>query len=248
VWATVTVSVVRDTAGKPDYFIAVAEDISGRKRAAVALRETEAGLRAAQVEVLDRLAQAAELRDDDTGLHTQRVGIMSAQIAAALGVSAADVELIRAAAPLHDVGKIGVPDRILLKAGKLTDEERCSIQRHAEEGARILAGSTAPLTRLAEAIARSHHERWDGKGYPVGLSGDAIPLAARIVAVADVFDALSHDRSYRAAWPLEKVVEHIVNESGTHFDPRVVDAFLRVVGHNDPSRSSSQPLAALALV
>ncbi|CAA9361433.1 MAG: Response regulator, partial [uncultured Gemmatimonadaceae bacterium] len=226
VWAVLTVSLVRDAAGRAEYFLAVIEDVSDRKRTEAALRESESGLRAAQAEVLERLAQAAEVRDDDTGLHTRRVGELSARIAAALGLPEAEVALVRQAAPLHDVGKIGVPDAVLLKPGPLTPEEFAVIQAHTTLGARILSGSGAPLTRLAEAIAHAHHERWDGGGYPRGLAGEAIPLAARIVAVADVYDALTSDRPYRAAWPVERVVAHIRAGAGTHFDPAVVAAFL----------------------
>ncbi|CAA9320372.1 MAG: Metal dependent phosphohydrolase, HD region, partial [uncultured Gemmatimonadaceae bacterium] len=228
VWTMLTVSLVRDAGGRAEYFIAVVEDVSDRKRAEAALAASEAELRAAQVEVLERLAQAAEVRDDDTGLHTRRVGELSARIAAALGLPDADVALIRQAAPLHDVGKIGVPDAVLLKAGRLTAAEFAVIQEHAALGARILAGSAAPLTRLAEAIAHAHHERWDGAGYPRGLAGEAIPLAARIVAVADVYDALTNARPYRGAWPEEAVIDHIRAGAGTHFDPAVVAAFLRL--------------------
>lgn len=182
----------------------------------------------AQREVLQRLAQAAELRDDDTGLHTQRVGELSARIATAMGLPDAEVALLRQAAPLHDVGKIGVPDAVLLKPDRLTADERRIMQRHTIEGARILSGSASPLTRMAEVIALAHHERWDGAGYPQRLAGEAIPLVARIVAVADVVDALAHDRPYRAAWPRERVVAHVRDGSGSHFDPDVVAAFLEL--------------------
>lgn len=192
-----------------------------------ALRESETGLHAAQAEVIARLAQTAEMRDDETGLHTRRVGELSARLAAALGLSDAEVALIRQAAPLHDVGKIGVPDAVLLKPGHLTPDELAIMRAHTTLGARLLAGSGAPLTQLAEAIAHAHHERWDGTGYPRALAGEAIPLAARIVAVADVVDALAHDRPYRAAWPFERVVAHVRAGSGTHFDPTVAAAFLR---------------------
>ena len=228
VWAMLTVSLVRDAGGRAEYFIAVVEDVSDRKRAEAALRHSQEAVVAAQAETLERLAQAAEVRDDDTGLHTRRVGELSAQLAEALGLSAAEVALVRQAAPLHDVGKIGVPDAVLLKPGRLTAAEFALIQEHAALGARILAGSAAPLTRLAETIAHAHHERWDGGGYPRGLAGEAIPLAARIVAVADVYDALTNARPYRDAWPVDAVVDHIRSRAGTHFDPAVVAAFVRL--------------------
>jgi putative two-component system response regulator len=190
------------------------------------VRQRTHELEDAQGEILARLAAAAEHRDDDTGRHTFRVGQMSAAIADALGLPREAVELIRAAAPLHDVGKIGVPDHILLKAGKLTPEEFAVMKTHTTIGAAILAGGRSALVIEAERIALNHHERWDGTGYPDGLAGNAIPLGARIVAVADVFDALTHERPYRAAWPLDRVMGEIRAQTGHHFDPAVVAAFL----------------------
>ena len=190
------------------------------------VRQRTSQLEEAQGEILARLAAAAEHRDDDTGRHTFRVGQLSAVLAQALGLPHDLVEVIRAAAPLHDVGKIGVPDQILLKVGKLTDEEFAVMKTHTTIGAAILAGGSSRLVIEAERIALSHHERWDGGGYPNGLAGEEIPLGARIVAVADVFDALTHARPYRAAWPLEQVLEEMRAQRGRHFDPVVVDAFL----------------------
>ena len=180
-------------------------------------------------EVLERLARAAELRDDDTGMHTRRVGELAARIAAAVGLPPAQVEMIRRTAPLHDVGKIGIPDGVLLKAGRLTPDERALMQRHTLVGAQILSAGSSEMVRMAESIALAHHERWDGAGYPHGTAGDAIPLAARIVALADVFDALSSHRPYRPAWPHARVLAEIAAGRGSHFDPRVVDAFLAEV-------------------
>jgi putative two-component system response regulator len=196
--------------------------------ARVAKRTRE--LEAAQVEVLERLAQAAELRDDDTGEHTRRVGALAAEIAAELSDDGEWIGMLRRAAPLHDVGKIGIPDGLLLKPGRLTDEERARMMTHTTIGARILSGGRSALIEMAERIALSHHERWDGGGYPRGLSGDAIPLEARIVAVADFFDALTHDRPYRGAWSVESVLDEIRRETGRHFDPLVAGAFLRLRG------------------
>jgi putative two-component system response regulator len=190
------------------------------------VRQRTRELEEAQGEILARLAAAAEHRDDDTGRHTLRVGELSAAIADALGLPAEAVELIRAAAPLHDVGKIGIPDHILLKSGKLTPEEFAVMKAHTTIGGAILAGGRSALVIEAERIALNHHERWDGTGYPHGLSGNAIPLGARIVAVADVFDALTHDRPYRPAWPVDRVMEEIRAQSGHHFDPAVVAAFV----------------------
>ncbi|HEX9388012.1 MAG TPA: HD domain-containing phosphohydrolase [Anaerolineales bacterium] len=192
----------------------------------VRLRTAE--LEATQVEILERLALAAEYRDDDTGEHTKRVGKTAAQIAEALDWSAGDVELIRRAAPLHDVGKIAIPDSILLKPGKLTPEEFELMKTHTSLGAQMLSGGEFPLLQLAEQIALTHHERWDGTGH-LGLREDAIPLAGRIVAVADVFDALISERPYKQAWPLNESLEEIKRQSGRQFDPRVVEAFLKVV-------------------
>lgn len=182
-------------------------------------------LEKAQLETLQRLALAAEYRDDDTGLHTKRVGIITELIARKLDWPAAQVELLRHAAPLHDVGKIGVPDAILLKPGKLTPEEFDSMKQHTSIGAGILSGSSSPLLQLAEEIALTHHERWNGEGYN-GMKGEAIPLSGRIVAVADVFDALTHKRPYKLAWPVSKAVDEIAAQSGQQFDERVVQAFL----------------------
>ena len=183
-------------------------------------------LEESQIEVLERLASAAEFRDDDTGRHTQRVATGSAVLARALGLEEGTSGVIRRAAPLHDVGKIVIPDNVLLKPGGLTDEEFTIMKRHTTIGAKILSGGQTDLIQMAERIARSHHERWDGNGYPDGLTGETIPLEARLVAVADVFDALTHARPYRGAWPLEKVRNEIAKQSGRHFDPQVVRVFL----------------------
>jgi putative two-component system response regulator len=182
----------------------------------------------AHLEILERLARAGEFRDDDTGQHTRRVGELSARVARVLGLSEMQVEMLQLAAPLHDLGKIGIPDGVLLKRGPLTAEERACMQAHTAIGAGILALGASPMVLLAERIALSHHERWDGAGYPHGLAGEAIPFEARIVAAADVFDALSHDRPYRAALPRAEVVAHLEREAGHHFDPRVVEALLQV--------------------
>jgi putative two-component system response regulator len=185
-------------------------------------------LEQAQVEVLERLAIAAEFRDDATGQHTRRVSHVSALIARALGLCEGQVELIRRAAPLHDVGKIGIPDYILLKPGKLTPAEFDVMKTHTVIGAGILAGGQSELTRMAECIAMTHHERWDGSGYPQGLAGEAIPMTGRIVALADVFDALTHERPYKKAWPVDEALAEIERQSGRQFDPRVVEAFLEL--------------------
>ena len=192
------------------------------------VRARTADLEDARRETLERLAMAAEYRDDDTQQHTKRVGRTAALLAKQLGLSAETVEHLRYAAPLHDVGKIGIPDAVWLKPGALTDAERTMLEQHTEIGARILAGSRSPILRLAEQIARTHHERWDGSGYPHGLAGDAIPLAGRITAVADVFDVLAHPRPHKKAWPLEQAVDEIVAQAGRQFDPEAVAAFRRL--------------------
>jgi putative two-component system response regulator len=185
-------------------------------------------LEAARLEALERLARAAEFRDDDTGMHAQRVGAISSRVAARLELPDADPELIELAAPLHDIGKIGIPDHILLKAGKLTTEEFEIMKKHSTIGAKILGGSNSPVLKLAAAIALTHHEKWNGTGYPLGLTGEQIPLAGRIVAVADVFDALTHERPYKRAWTQPAAVDYIKGLAGTDFDPLIVAAFCRI--------------------
>jgi putative two-component system response regulator len=189
------------------------------------VRQRTRHLEQARLEILQRLALAAEYRDDDTGEHTVRVAHTSSRLAEALGMSSAEVGEIALAAPLHDIGKIALPDSILLKPGALTPDEFERMKSHVSVGADILAGSSSALLHVAELIAATHHERWDGTGYPHGLRGDQIPLVGRIVAVADVFDALTHRRPYKEPWPLERAVAEIVASAGTHFDPRVVEAF-----------------------
>lgn len=186
-------------------------------------------LEASQLEMLRRLADAAELRDDDTGQHTQRVGRLAGRLARALSLGEAQAALITRAAPLHDIGKIGVSDAILRKPGKLTDEEYREMKTHAAVGARILAGGRSQLIQMAERIAHCHHERWDGAGYPQQLAGEDIPLEARIVAVVDFFDALTHERPYRGAVPVRKTLEMIGEGSGSHFDPAVAAAFIAMI-------------------
>ena len=197
------------------------------------VRDRTRELEAAQIEIIERLARAAEFRDDHTGHHTERVGQMAALLAKQIGLPDSQVYTIRRAAPLHDVGKIGIPDSILMKLGKLTPEEFEIVKTHTAIGARILSGSRFTILRLAEEIAFNHHERWDGDGY-VGIAGAAIPLAGRIVAVADVFDALTQKRPYKAAWTVNEAVSEIERQRGRQFDPTLVDAFLRIIEQREP--------------
>ena len=183
-------------------------------------------LAAREAEIILRLARAADHRDRDTGDHVVRVAGYARLIAEQLGLPEDQVRIIHLAAPLHDVGKIGIPDQILLKPGQLTSEERALMQQHTDFGEEILGGSNWTLLQVAADIAAAHHERWDGRGYPRGLSGAEIPLASRIVAVADVFDALVSPRSYKRAWSFEEARRYVEGERGSHFDPACVDAFL----------------------
>lgn len=199
------------------------------------VHERTAELAHAQEEILLRLARAAEFRDDDTGQHTQRVGCIAARIAARLELPPHHIELVEKAAPLHDVGKIGISDLILLKPGKLTDEEFAIIKTHTTIGEQLLSGGSSELVQVAHRIAASHHERWDGRGYPRGLAGEDIPIEGRIVAVADVFDALTHERPYKKAWPVEQAVAEIEAQSGRQFDPQVVWAFQEARSGNTPN-------------
>ncbi len=203
-------------------------ELHGEKRAlAEKVAERTRELDLARLEILERLARAAEYRDFDTGMHASRMGEIAGRIAGALALSPDRVELIRQAAPLHDIGKIGIPDSILLKPSPLDEEEFEIIKKHTIIGAGMLSGSRSQLLQVAEEIALYHHERWDGTGYAY-LVGAQTPIAARIATVADVFDALTHDRPYRPAWPLDRVMVHIREGAGAAFDPEVVDAFLRI--------------------
>ncbi|MDR3737188.1 MAG: response regulator [Acidobacteriaceae bacterium] len=186
-----------------------------------------AQIRARERELVARLAGAVEYRDPETGAHVARMALYSQAIAQQLGLNAAHVDLILEAAPMHDVGKVGIPDHILLKPGRLTPEEMQIMRQHAELGGEILTGSESALVQMAESIAIGHHERWDGAGYPDGLRGSTIPIEARIVAVADVFDALTSIRPYKSAWSLDAARDYLRDQSGSHFDPDCVDAFLR---------------------
>jgi putative two-component system response regulator len=183
-------------------------------------------LEAARWETVERLAMAARYNRGEDVRHGERVADTSALVARALELDAEWIQRLRRAAPLHDLGKLAIPDAILLKPGALTAPERATVQHHTQLGAEMLAGSSSPLLELAREIALCHHERWDGTGYPAGLRGEAIPLGARIVAVAEVFDELTHDRPYREGWPTARVLDEIQRGAGTQFDPGVVAVFL----------------------
>jgi putative two-component system response regulator len=195
------------------------------------IRADARDLEAARVETLERLALAAEFRDNQSQEHAWRVGRTAALLARALSLSETDAEVIGRAGVLHDVGKIGVPDSILLKPGPLDARERAEMQEHTVTGASILAGSSSEVLQVGEVIARSHHERWDGRGYPHGTERDTTPLAGRIVAVADVFDALTHVRPYKGAWPVDRARNEILRGAGTQFDPDVARCFGELDAH-----------------
>jgi putative two-component system response regulator len=182
-------------------------------------------LERARTETLERLSLAAEFRDDDTKQHAARVGRTVALMGERLGLHAEEVNRLRCAAPLHDIGKIGIPDSILLKSSQLADSEYELMKTHTLIGAEIVSGSTSDVLETSAIIARSHHEHWRGGGYPHGISGDEIPLAGRLSAVADVFDALTHARPYKAAWPVEDAVGEMRRLRGKQFDPEVFDLF-----------------------
>jgi len=182
-------------------------------------------LQEAYLDIIHRLIIAAEFKDEYTGGHIQRISIYCTVIAEKLGLDSKTVKNIRFTSPMHDIGKIGIPDSILLKKGSLSKEEFEVIKTHTIIGAKILDGSNSEILQMAHQIAISHHEKWNGQGYPYGLAGEEIPLVGRIVALADVFDALISDRPYKKAYSLEESCDIIRKERGQHFDPKIVDVF-----------------------
>lgn len=196
-------------------------------RALMDMAEAQRQAYMAHLDTLHRLALAAEYKDEGTGAHIQRIGSYAALLARQLNLPPKDVELVRLASPLHDVGKVGIPDAILLKPGKLTEEERRRVEQHTVIGGHILSGSSSDVLRAAEVIAMTHHERWDGRGYPNRLADEGIPLWGRICAVADVFDALTTVRPYKPAFSNEQSLMILWEESGTHFDPRLIELFFQ---------------------
>jgi len=190
------------------------------------VREQTVEIRASREEIALRLIAASEHRDNETGMHVRRIGLFAAEMARLLGWDAEAVDTIQAAAPMHDIGKIGVPDAILQKPSALTPEEWTTMKRHTNMGATILKGSTVPFIQMGARIAIGHHEKWDGTGYPRGLAGLVIPLEARITGLVDVYDAVTNRRHYKEPWPEERVIELIRNGRGCHFDPALVEVFL----------------------
>jgi len=180
----------------------------------------------AELEIIERLGHAVESRDEETGDHIDRIGGLAHRLGLAAGLDAETAERLRRASAMHDVGKVAIPDSILRKPGRLTDEERAVMQTHTTIGASLLAGSRSPLVQMAEVIALTHHERWDGKGYPNGIAGTEIPFTGRITAICDVFDALVSPRVYKNAWPVEDALAEIEKEAGHHFDPELAALFL----------------------
>lgn len=211
-----------DTSGGQSRFLVLVEDITERVIAEQALLKSKA-------EIIERLVRAAELRDSETGDHIIRMARYAEQLAWAMGLPESESALLRAAAPMHDIGKIGIPDSLLQKPGKLTPEEYELMKTHTSIGGKILAGSSHELVRMAESIARTHHERWDGKGYPRGLKGFEIPLMGRICAVCDVFDALTSERHYKEAWTIEDAVSELRKLAGKHLDPKLVETFIGIL-------------------
>jgi HD-GYP domain-containing protein (c-di-GMP phosphodiesterase class II) len=215
------------------------------------LRRALSELEVAQAETVRRLSMAVEFRDEDTGAHIERIGRFSHLLALQAGRAQEFCDRLSHAAPLHDVGKVAIPDAILLKPGPLTPDERAIVETHAEEGHRLLRGSSSRILDLAASIALSHHEKWDGSGYPRGLAREAIPIEGRIVAIADVFDALTSDRVYRRAFTVERAVAMMHEQRGLHFDPLLLDAFLEVLGRSGPdarAQIKANPHALLAEV
>jgi len=189
------------------------------------VQQRTAQVEATQLEIIHRLGRAAEFRDNETALHIIRMSKYTALIAKQAGLNKEMCHLLLNASPMHDIGKIGIPDNVLLKPGKLDADEWTIMKGHCTIGARILSGHDSPLMALGSEIALNHHEKWDGSGYPNSLVGTQIPITARIVAIADVFDALTSSRPYKEAWPIEKALDEIKNSSGQHFDPTMVAHF-----------------------
>lgn len=219
IWVCASVAPILDAHGEVVECVAFIRDITEQKA-------SDDRLGQARLEIVMRLARATEYRDDDTGAHVHRLGVFARMIGEKVGMDGPDADLLLWATMLHDIGKLAIPDSILQKPGKLTPEEFAVMRTHAQLGADILAGSDHDLLKLAEEIARTHHERWDGSGYPNGLAGEEIPLAGRICAICDVFDALTSDRPYKSAWDFDDAMAEIARGAGLHFDPELTAIFL----------------------
>lgn len=193
---------------------------------AIKVKQKTAELAATQLKVIQKLGRAAEYKDNETGMHVIRMSHYAHILAKAAGMCEADADMLMAASPMHDIGKIGISDAILRKPGKLTADEFEEMKKHAEIGAEIIGDNESDLLKMAKIVAISHHEKWNGTGYPYGLKGEAIPRIGRIVAIADVFDALTCERPYKRAWSVEEAVTLLQKESGEHFDPQLVPLFL----------------------
>jgi len=182
-----------------------------------------------RLQIVERLGVAAEFKDNETGMHVVRMSLISGLVGRGAGMSDAEADTLLHAAPMHDIGKIGIPDRILLKPGKLTEDEWAVMKTHTTIGAQIIGDDEREPLRLARVVALTHHEKWNGTGYPAGLAGEDIPLAGRIVAIADVFDALTSKRPYKEPWPVDRAAETIERDAGEHFDPALVPLFLKAL-------------------
>lgn len=193
------------------------------------VKERTKELNDTRLEVIRRLGRAAEYRDDMTGFHIVRMSRYSQLLALAAGMSELDADMLLNASPMHDIGKIGIPDRVLMKPGKLDAEEWTIMQTHVDIGVEILSGSSSELMNMAAEVAQNHHEKWDGSGYPRALAGEEIPLTGRVVAIADVFDALTTERPYKKAWSVDESVEFLKEQKGKHFEPRLVDLFIEIL-------------------
>lgn len=232
-----------DASGGQSKFLVLVEDITDRVRA-------ERSLSLSNLEIIERLVRASELRDNDTGEHIVRMSRYAEQLGQAAGLSLDECRMLRLAAMMHDIGKIGIPDRVLRKEGLLSPEEFEVIKTHTTIGAQILAGSSHELVQMAEVIAITHHERWDGTGYPNGLKGEDIPLVGRICAVCDVFDALTSDRPYKQAWDADKAIAELARLAASHLDPVLVAKFIELnprvpdAGESSASEASDRPQAA----
>jgi putative two-component system response regulator len=201
------------------------------------VRERTRELEDTRIEIVRRLGRAGEYRDNETGMHVIRMSQFCHRLALAAGIAPAAAELLQLAAPMHDIGKIGIPDSVLLKPGQLDDAERALMQTHAQIGADILGQHETGLLAMAHTVALTHHERWDGQGYPRGLAGEAIPLEGRIAAIADVYDALRSSRPYKLAWSPEQAAQYIVGQAGQAFDPSLVPLFADLVSDYEGIRA-----------